>query len=126
MKDFGVAPGLVVVAAEGDEAIEDDVSRFHVDNVEFRPLHQRAHLVKAADQEIAGAGRLRLAEQLIRVDVANRTGVRRAIECDVSHLSARRQIGAQRRFEFAQASEMIGALIDDLARGVDILDFGDR
>ena len=45
---------------------------------------------------------------------------------DASHLSARRQIGAQRRFEFAQASEMVGALIDDLARGIDILDFRDR
>ena len=53
MKDFRVAPGLVVVAAEGDETIEHDFPRLHVDDVEFRPLHQRAHLVKAADQEIA-------------------------------------------------------------------------
>ena len=123
---FRVAPGLVVVAAEGDEAIENDVARFHLDKVEFCPLHECTHLVKAADQEIAGAGRLRLAEQLIYVDVADRTGVWRAIKVEVPYLSARRQIGAQRRFEFAQASEMVGALIGHLAGSIDILDFGDR
>ena len=119
-----MAPGLVVVAAEGNEAIEDDVAGLHINNVEFGPLHQRAELMKAADQEIGGAGRLRLVELLIRIDVANRTGARRAIENAVPNLSARRQIGAQRRLEFAQPPEMIGALIDHLARGIDILDFG--
>jgi hypothetical protein len=82
-------------------------------------------LVKAADQEIGGAGRLRLSEQLIELDVANRTGARRTIEGGVSDLSARRQIGAQRGLEFAQTPEMIGALIDDLARSIDVLDFRD-
>jgi hypothetical protein len=82
--------------------------------------------VKAADQEIFGAGRLRLVEQLIGDDIANRTGVWRTIESDVPYLSARRQIGAQCGFEFAQASEMIGALIEHFAGRVDILDFGDR
>jgi hypothetical protein len=87
---FRVAPGRIVVTAESDETIENDLAGFHIDNVEFCPLHERAELVKAADQEIGGAGRLRLVEQPIRVDVANRTGVRRAIKGDVSHLSARR------------------------------------
>src|SRR5882724_2547429 len=123
---FRVAPGLVVVAAEGDETIEDDIARFDIDKINLCPLNERAHLVKAADQEIFGAGRLRLGEQLIRFDIADRTGVGRAIERDVSYLSARHEIGAQRSFEFAQAPEMLGALIDDLARGIDILDFGDR
>ncbi len=77
---FRMAPGLIVVAAEGDEAIEYDIAGFHLNNVEFRPLHQRAELVKAADQEIGGVGRLRLVEQLIRIDVANRTGIWRTIE----------------------------------------------
>ena len=123
---FRVAPGLVVVAAKSDETIENDIPGFHIDNVEFCPLHKRAELVKAADQEIAGAGRLRLVEQLTWIDVANRTGVWWTVKGDVSNLSARYQIGEQRGFEFAQASEMVGALIDDLARGVAILDFGDR
>ena len=43
---FRAPPGLVVVAAEGDETIEHHGSRLDVDDVEFRPLHQRAHLVK--------------------------------------------------------------------------------
>ena len=106
---FRMAPGLVVVAAEGNEAIEDDIAGLHINNVEFGPLHQRAELMKAADQVIGGAGRLRLVEQLIRIDVANRTGVRRTIKGGISHLSARRQIGAQRSLEFAQPPEMIGA-----------------
>ena len=91
---FRVGPGLVVVAPEGDKTVENDVAGFHIDDVNFRPLHQRADLVKAADQEIAGAGRLRLVKQLICIDVANRTGVWRTLEGGVSHLSARRQIGA--------------------------------
>ena len=123
---FRVAPGLVVVAAEGNETIENDIPRLYIDNVEFCPLHQRAELVEAADQQIAGAGRLSLVEQLTGFDIANRTGVRRTIQGDVLHFSARRQIGAQRGFEFAQAPEVVDALIDDLAGGVDILDFGDR
>src|SRR5450755_3132998 len=44
---FGVVPGRVVVTAEGDETIENDLPRFDIDNVDFRPLHQRAELVKA-------------------------------------------------------------------------------
>jgi hypothetical protein len=80
---FGVAPGLIIVASEGNETIENDVSRFHIDNVEFCPLHERAELVKTADQQIGSVGRLRLAEQLIGIDVANRTGVWRTIEGDV-------------------------------------------
>src|ERR1700722_5904180 len=87
---FRVAPGLVVVAAEGEETIEHDIAGLDLNKVEFCPLHQRADLVKAADQEIAGAGRLRLVEQLIRFDVANRTGVWRAIKSDVPPLSVRR------------------------------------
>src|ERR1700735_3839483 len=75
-----MAPCLVIVAAEGDETIEHDIAGVHIDNVEFCPLHQRAELMKAADQEIAGTRRLRLAEQLIELDVANRTGAWRAIE----------------------------------------------
>src|ERR1700722_6236347 len=86
---FRVAPGLVVVAAEGDETIEDDIPRLYIDDVEFCPLHERAQLVKAADQEIGGASRLRLAEQLICIDIADRTGVWRAIERDVLYLAAR-------------------------------------
>ena len=62
---FRVAPGLVVVAAESDETIEDDIAGLHIDNVEFCPLHERAELMKAADQEISGAGGLRLVEQLV-------------------------------------------------------------
>ena len=123
---FRVAPGLVVVAAERDETIEDDIAGPHIDNVEFRPLHQRAEFMKAADQEISGAGGLRLVEQLAWIDVANRTGIWRTIKGGVFDFSACRQIGAQRGLEFAQAPEMIGALIDDLARSIDILDFGDR
>src|SRR6185437_8092427 len=96
---FRVAPGLVVVAAEGDETVENHVAGFDVDDVEFRPLHQRADLVKACDQEIAGAGRFGLVEQSFYLDVANRTGVRRTVEGSVSHLAARRQIGTQRGFE---------------------------
>jgi hypothetical protein len=88
---FRVQPGLVVVAAEGDETIEHDIPRLRLDKVDFCPLHERAHLVKAADQQIFGAGRLRLAEQLIRGDVANRTGIWWTIEDDVSYLSARRR-----------------------------------
>jgi hypothetical protein len=68
---FCVAPGLVVVAAEGNEAIENDAPRFHVDDIEFCPLYERAELVKAANQKIGGTDRLRLAEQLIRIDVAD-------------------------------------------------------
>ena len=68
---FRVAPGPIVVAAKGDRTIENDVARFHVDTVEFCPLHERAQLMKAADQEIGGAGRLRLSEQLIRIDFAH-------------------------------------------------------
>ena len=107
-------------------AIEHDLPRFHVDDVEFRLLHQRAHLVKAANQQMGGAGLLRLAEQLTVIDVAHRTGVGRTLERCVRHPSARRQIAAQRGFELTQAPAMVGALIDHLTRGVDIVDFGDR
>src|SRR5450759_5258178 len=93
---FRMAPGLVVVAAEGDETIEDDIAGFHLHNVDFCPLHQRADLMKAANQEISGAGRLRLVDQLICINVANRTGIWRTIKGAVSHLAARRQIGTQR------------------------------
>src|ERR1700732_4875589 len=48
---FRVAPGLVVVAAESDKTIEHDVARFHIDDIELGPMHERAHLVKAADQQ---------------------------------------------------------------------------
>src|ERR1019366_7667287 len=102
---FRMAPDLVVVAAEGDETIEDDIAGFHLNDVDFCPLHQRADLMKAANQEISGAGRLRLVEQLICTNVANRTGIWRTIKGAVSHLAARRQIGTQRGFEFAQAPE---------------------
>src|SRR5580704_4131343 len=87
---FRVAPRHVVVAAEGDEPIENDIPRFHIDNVEFGPLHECAELMKAADQEIAGAGGLRLAKQLIRVDVAGRAGIWRTLEGDISYLPAGR------------------------------------
>jgi hypothetical protein len=122
---FGVAPGLVVVAAEGHQFIEDNIAGFHVDDVELCPLYERAHLVEARDQQIAGACRLRLVKQLSGFDVADRTGAWRTIEDGASNFSARHQIGAQRSFEFAQAPDMVGALVDDFARGVDILDFRD-
>src|SRR5579863_907442 len=41
---FRMAPGLVIVAAEGDETIEDDIAGLHLNNVEFCPLHERAEL----------------------------------------------------------------------------------
>ena len=44
---FGVAPCLVIVAAEGDEPIENDIAGFHINNIEFCPLHERAKLVNA-------------------------------------------------------------------------------
>ena len=122
---FRMAPGLVVVASKGHQAIERDIAGLHIDNVEFRPLHQRADLVEAADQEIAGARRLRLFEQSIDLDVADRTGAWRTIEGGIPDLAARRQIATQRGLEFAQTPEMIGALIDHLTRGVDVLNFGD-
>src|SRR6185437_3696655 len=79
-ESFRVAPSLVVVTAERNETIENDVARLDVDNVELGPLHERADLVKAADQKIAGASRLSLVEQLICIDVADRTGIWRTIK----------------------------------------------
>src|SRR6202021_1500589 len=105
---FRVTPGDVIVAAEGDETVEYDIVRFHIDNVEFGPLHESAELMKTADQEIAGAGGLRLAKQLIRVDVAGRAGIWRTLEGDISYLSAGRQIGTHRSFELAQPPKVVG------------------
>src|SRR3954466_3335610 len=45
-KGLSAAPGLVIVAAEADEAFEHQLARLEVDHFEFHPLHQRAHLVK--------------------------------------------------------------------------------
>jgi hypothetical protein len=67
-----------------------------------------------------------LAGQLRGIDVADRTGVWRTVKDDAAHPSARHEIGTQRSFEFAQAPHMVGALIYNLARRVDVLDFGDR
>src|SRR3954447_19212377 len=72
---FRPAPGRIVVAAEADIAIEHDFPRLHVDDVEFRLLYQRAHLVKAADQQMGGTGLLRFAQQLTVMDVAHRASV---------------------------------------------------
>src|ERR671910_2340764 len=74
---------------------------------------------------MGGAGLLRLAQQLTIVDVADRAGVWRTFKRCIRYLSARYQIAAQRGFEFTQPPAMVGALIDHLTRGVDIVDFGD-
>src|SRR3954466_11965812 len=74
---------------------------------------------------MGGAGLLRLAQQLTVMDVAHRAGVWRTFKRCVRYLSARYQIAAQRGFEFTQPPAMVGALIDRLTRGVDIVDFGD-
>src|SRR5215203_5924852 len=74
---------------------------------------------------MGGAGLPRLAQQLAVMDVAYRAGVWRTFKCCIRYLSARRQIAAQRGFEFTQPPAMVGALIDYLTRGVDIVDFSD-
>src|SRR6266849_3113754 len=50
-KNFGAAPGLVGVAAKGEQPVEQDALGLWVDRLDLRPLHQRAHLVNAADQQ---------------------------------------------------------------------------
>jgi len=81
--------------------------------------------VKAANQQMGGAGLQRLVQQLTVMDVAHRAGVWRTFKRCIRHLSARCQIAAQRGFEFTQPPAMVGALIDHLTGGVDIVDFGD-
>src|SRR6266851_4806088 len=50
-KNFGAAPGVIGVAAKGEQPVEQDALRLWVDRLDLRPLHQRAHLVDAADQQ---------------------------------------------------------------------------
>src|SRR3954471_9244901 len=75
---------------------------------------------------MGGARLLRLAQQLAVSEVAYRAGVWRTFKRCIRDLSASNQIAAQRGFEFTQPPAMVGALIDHLTRGVDIVDFGDR
>jgi hypothetical protein len=82
--------------------------------------------VKAADQQMGGAGLLGLAQQLTVLDVAHRAGVWRTFQRCIRYFSARCQIAAQRGFEFTQPPAVVGALVDRLTRGVDIVDFGNR
>src|SRR3954471_16513860 len=74
---------------------------------------------------MGGAGLLRLAQQLTVMDVAHRASVWRTFKRCIRYLAACCQITAQRGFEFTQPPAMVGALIDRLTRGVDIMDFGD-
>src|SRR5216683_93394 len=50
-KNFGAAPGVIGVAAKGEQPVEQDALGLWVDRLDLRPLHQRAHLVDAADQQ---------------------------------------------------------------------------
>src|SRR6478736_4605104 len=74
---------------------------------------------------MGGAGLLCLAQQLAVSKVAHRAGVWRTFKRCIRYFSARYQIAAQRGFEFTKPPAMVGALVDHLTRGVDIVDFGD-
>jgi hypothetical protein len=49
-------PSLVIVAAEREELFEHDALGSCIDGSRLRPLHERAHLMKAADDQDLRAG----------------------------------------------------------------------
>ena len=118
-------PGLVIVAAKREEAIDDERVRPNIDQPHCRPLHQCAFLMDASEKQQRCTGAARLAEKL--GGLRSRAVLRLAGERNDTIFVATRKIPAERSHKRLHQGFVLGGLVLHLARGVGIeeIDNGD-
>ncbi len=123
---FGPAPGVIGVAAKGEELDEHHPPGAGVDGLDLRVLHQRAHLVDAANQQDVRAGFAGCSHKIADRHAGKRARTGGASRRDDPEAAALREIALEGAHEGFQPRFMLPALIALLARGVDIVEVDHR
>ena len=121
-------PGFVIVAAEGDVPVEDQLVGLEVDDLGLAELDERAHLLDAAIEQQPRAGLRAAFDQLGRIGRARpSTAVWRALQHHDPIGAALVQLVAhQLRQDRASRAACAALLVHTLAGRVGIVEVGNR